>query len=225
MSPSAGVTAPLVTHLQHVAFAALVLHRMGGLVQWIRQQPVPAGNIVDEALGLGFGMTVGAPFDVQRVYELVGLDTGTSGVMAWKDAEAQIIGRTVDHLLRAIARPDHAPFCAARVADLMLALHELDFADPDAAVELEKDHLARLAHAIASEHGPIGPALLNRVPEYPRGELAPHAAAKMGKPWFEAFGPSAAAFPGPEWEDPFDDSVLRDGRDPQTTRMRHVAGW
>jgi len=225
MSPAASVTAPLVTHQQHVAFAALVLHRMGALVHWIRQQPVPAGNIVDEALGLGFGMTVGAPFDVQRVYELVGLDTGTSGVMVWKDAEAQIIGRTIDHLLRAIARPDQAPFCAARVADMMLALHELDFADAAAAVEMERCYLVRLSQAIASQRGPIGPALLTRVPEYPRGALAPHATAKMGKPWFEAFGPSAASFPGPEWEDPFDDSALKDGRDPKTTRMGHAAGW
>jgi hypothetical protein len=219
------IVKPLTTHFRQVAFATLVLYRMRSLLEWVRQQPAPAGNIVDEAVSLGFAMAGGTQFDVQRVYELVGIETGTNAVMLWKDGEAQIIGRTVDLLLRAIARPDQASVCAARAADMMLALHEYDFSDPRGAVEQERSHLGRLAQAIASVQGAIGPEVLRDLPEYRRGALAAHAASKVGYAWFESFGPAAASFPGPEWRDPYADAGLKDGRDPETTRKGHVEGW
>jgi hypothetical protein len=219
------VVSPLVTHHQQVGFSALVLHRMKGLIEWLRQKPVPAGNIVEEALSLGFAMAANAPFDIQRVYELVGVQTGTSGVMVWKDGEAKIIGGAIDLVLRAIARPDQGTSCAARIADRMMALHDFDFADANGAVETERQYLVRLAQAVASTRGPIGPAVLQVAPEYARGQLAQHAQRNVGRDWHEAFGPAAASFPGPEWNDPFQDDQLRDGHDPQTTRRGHVEGW
>ena len=219
------LVAPLSTHAQQVAFCALVLVRMKGFVEWLRQRPVPAGNIVDEATSLAFAMAQGAPFDQQRVYELVGIQTGSSGVMVWKDGEAKIVGGAIDLVLRSIARPDQASTCAARVADRMMALHDFVLADRAGAVDAERRHLARLAQAIAAERGAIGPAILQAVPEYARGALGPRAQALVGQDWFESFGPRAAAFPGPEWEDRFDDDKLRDGRDPATTRKAHVEGW
>jgi hypothetical protein len=225
MGQGAAVVSPLVTHPQQVGFSALVLFRMKGLVEWLRQQPVPAGNIVDEALSLGFAMSQGTPFDVQRVHELVGMQTGSNGVMVWKDGEAKIVGGAIDLVLRAIARPDQASSCAARITDRMMALHDFDFADARGAVEAERQHLARLAQTVGAERGPIGPGILQHVPEYARGPLAPQAHAKIGHDWYQSFGPAAASFPGPEWDDPFDDDSLRDGRDPATTRKGHVEGW
>ena len=225
MNVGTQIVSPLATHAQQVGFSTLVLHRMRTLVQWLRQQPTPAGNIVDEAVVLGFKMAGGAPFDIQRVYELVGIDTGQSGVMVWKDAEAKIVGKTVDLVLRSIARPDQARVCASRVSDMMLALHELDFAEARMAVEQERQYLMRLAQVIGAQQGPFGHWVLDQVREYPRGPLAQHAASKVGKDWFQSFGAAAALFPGPEWQDPFDDSFLKDGRDPQTTRTGHVEGW
>jgi hypothetical protein len=225
MSLGTSIVAPLVTHRQRVAFATLVLHRMRGLVPWLRQQPMPAGNVVDETLMLGFALARGLSVDLDRVYELVGIETGSNGVMVWKDGEAKIIGRTIDLVLRAVARPDQAALCAARAADMMLALHELVFNDARGAVEEERRHLGRIALVVGCEQGPIGPEVLDQTPEYTRGSLAPHAAQKVGKAWFESFGPSASSFPGPEWHDPFDDSSLKDGRDPHTRRTAHVEGW
>lgn len=225
MNLGAGLVTPLVTHAQQVGFSCLVLHRMKGLIEWLRQQPAPANNIVDEALALGFAMAGGAPFDVQRVYELVGVNTGTSGVSVWLDGEAKIIGRTIDLVLRAIARPDQASFCAARSADMMIALHGFDFADTHGTVETERQHLARLAQAVASQQGPIGISVLDLVPEYARGALAPHAQSKVGRDWFVSFGPAAASFPGPTWNDPYPGDQLADGRDPKATRTGHVEGW
>jgi hypothetical protein len=219
------IVAPLTTHPHHVAFATLVLHRMRGLVEWIRQQPAPANNIIDEALSLGFAMVGGTPFDIQRVYELVGCQTGTNGVMVWKDGEAQIVGRTIDLVLRSIARPDQAPVCSGRAADMMLSLHEFDFADARGAALVEREYLGRLAKTIAFARGPIGREILQALPEYRRGALATHAASKLGRDWFESFGPAAATFPGPEWEDPYVDEDLDDGNDPQTTRTGDVEGW
>jgi hypothetical protein len=222
---SMSVASSLVTHPQQVGFCALVLLRMKGLIEWLRQQPVPAGNVVEEALSLAFAMAQGAPFDVQRVHELVAVETGSNGVMVWKDGEAKIVGGAIDLVLRAIARSDQAASCASRIADRMMALHDFEFADPRTAVEAERQHLDRLAQAVGAERGPVGPAILQRVPEYARGPLAPHAAGKIGHEWYPSFGAQAASFPGPDWEDPFDDGALRDGRDPQTTRKGHVEGW
>lgn len=224
MSHGSSLVAALSAHRQEVAFATSTLHRMRGLVEWMRQQPAPANNIIDEAVTLGTAMATGQPFDVQRVYELVGSSTGTSGVMVWHDGEAKILGRTIDLVLRAIARPDQAHHCAARTADLMLALHELDLADTRAAVEAERAQLARIAQALAAPPAPA-PGFLALVPEYARGALAPHAQGKVGRDWFLTFGPTAASFPGPVWNDPFDDSGLADGKDPKTTRTGHVEGW
>jgi hypothetical protein len=225
MSLGTSIVAPLVTHRQRVAFATLVLHRMRSLIPWLRQQPMPAGNVVDEALSFGLAIGRGQAVDLDRVYELVGIETGSNGVMVWKDGEAKIIGRTIDLVLRAIARPDQAAVCAARSADMMLALHELVFEDARGAVEEERRHLARIALVVGCEQGPVGPEVLDQCPEYTRGPLAPHAVKKVGKAWFESFGPAATAFPGPEWSDPFDDSGLKDGRDPLTRRVKHVEGW
>lgn len=225
MSLGTSIVAPLITHRQRVAFATLGLHRMRALVPWLRQQPMPAGNLVDEALALGFALARGLSVDLDRVYELVGIETGTNGVMGWKDGEAKIVGRTIDLVLRAIARPDQAALCAARAADMMLALHELVFADARGAVEEERRHLARIALVVGCEQGAIGPEVLDQTPEYTRGSLAAITASKVGKAWFESFGPAAAAFPGPEWHDPFDDSALKDGHDPRTRRVGHVEGW
>jgi hypothetical protein len=225
MNLGSSLVAPLTTHTQRVAFATLVLFRMRALVEEIRRQPAPACNIVDEALGLGFSMAAGAPFDIQRVYELVGIDTGTSGVMVWKDGEAQIVGRSIDLVLRAIARPDQAATCAARAADMLLALHEFDFGDARAAVEQERQYLARLAQVVGAQQSRIEVGVLAHVPDYARGGLAAHAAAKVGKPWHESFGAAAATFPGPEWRDPYEGADLKDGRDPKTTRTGHVEGW
>lgn len=225
MNLGAGLVTPLATHAQQVGFAAVVLHRMKGLIEWLRQQPAPANNIADEALSLAFAMASGAPFDVQRVYELVGVQTGSSGVSVWLDGEAKIIGRTIDLVLRAIARPDQASFCAARTADMMLALHAFDLADVPGAVEAERLYLARLSQAVASVQGPIGTNILLVVPEYARGALAPHAQSKVGRDWFVSFGPAAASFPGPTWNDPYAADQLADGRDPKPTRTGHVEGW
>lgn len=225
MSQGTSITTPLTTHAQQVAFTTIVLHRMKGLIEWMRQQPAPANNLIDEALTLGFAMASGAPHDIQRVYELVGVETGKSGVMVWLDGEAQIVGRTIDLVHRAIARPDQAAVCAGRAADLMLALHELDLADARSALQAEHAHLGRLVQAIAARPGPVGQDVLAQVPEYARGALAPHAQSKVGRDWFQSFGPSAASFPGPVWTDPFEKAPLADGRDPKTTRTGHVEGW
>jgi hypothetical protein len=220
----ASIVAPITTHPQQVGFCAIVLHRMKGLVEWLRQQPAPANNVIDEALQIAFAMAGGGAFDIQRVYELVGTETGSNGVMVWQDGEAKIIGKTIDLVLRAIARPDQAAFCAGRVAELMIALHQFDFSDP-AAVETERQYLLRLAQAIAAQRGPVGLNVMSVVPEYRRGALAQHAQFKVGQDWFLSFGPSAASFPGPNWQDTADDSHLKDGRDPKTTRTGHVEGW
>lgn len=197
---------------------------MKALVGWLRQQPAPANNIIDEALANAFAMTTGVPFDVQRVYQLVGVETGTNGVSVWHDGEAKIIGRTIDLLLRAVARPDQANYCAARIADMSLALHMYDFGDAST-MQQENQYLLRLAESVAAQRGPLGPNLLSALQEYRRGPLAPHAQWKVGKPWFESFGAASASFPGPVWEDPFNDGHLKDGRDPATTKTGHVEGW
>lgn len=225
MNLGMSLVAPLTTHAQQVGFSALVLQRMKGLVEWMRQQPAPANNIIDEALALGFASAGGTPFDVQRVYELVKIETGSSGVTVWLDPEAKIIGRTIDLVLRAIARPDQAAFCAARSADMMIALHELDLADVRGAIDAERQHLSRLAHAVAAVRGPIGTSVLALVPEYARGALAAHAHAKVGRDWYVSFGPAAASYPGPTWENPYASDRLADGRDPESTRKGHVEGW
>jgi hypothetical protein len=216
----------LGAHHQQVGFAMLGLHRARGLIEWMRQAPVPGGNVVDEALALAAAAASHAPFDVQRVYELVGTSTGDGVAMVFKDAEAKIVGRMVDLVLRAIARPDQAAHSAGRVADMMLELHGFHFADPHGAVAAEAAHLGRIAQIVAATgHGPVGVHLLAHAPEYPRGPLAPHAAARVGKPYAESFGPAAQAWQGPDWRDPYDDSQLEDGRDTRTSRKGHVEGW
>lgn len=220
------IVAYLGAHHQQVGFAMLALHRAKGLVEWMRQGPAPGSNVVDEALALSTAAAAHAPFDPQRVYELVNTSPGDGVAMVFKDAEAKLVGRMVDLVLRAIARPDQAQHCAGRVADMMLELHRFHFADPHGAVAAEAAHLGRIAHFIAvTGNGPVGAQLLAHAPEYPRGPLAPHAAARVGKPYTESFGPAAQSWQGPDWQDPYDDSHLVDGRDPRTTRKGHVEGW
>ena len=226
MDHGRAIVAHLGAHHQQVGFAMLGLHRAKGLIEWMRQGPVPGGNIVDEALALSGGCAAHAPFDVQRVYELVGTRTGDGVAMVFSDAEAKIVGRMIDMVLRAVARPDQAAHCAGRVADLMLELHRFQFADGQGAVAAEAAHLGRIAQIIAATgQGPVGVQLLAHAPEYARGPLAPHAAAAVGKAYSEAFGLDAQAWRGPDWRDPWDDSALHDGRDPATTRKGHVEGW
>ena len=216
----------LGAHHQQVGFAMLGLHRAKGLIEWMRQGPVPGSNVVDEAISLSAAAASHVPFDVQRVYELVGTGTGDGVAMVFKDAEAKIIGPMVDLVLRAVARPDQAGHCAGRVSDLMLELHGFQFADAHGAVAAEAAHLGRIAHIVAATgHGPVGVHLLAHAPEYQRGPLAPHAAARVGQPYTESFGPAAQTWRGPDWRDPYDDSHLEDGRDTRTTRQGHVEDW
>lgn len=221
---------PVVSNLREphhaIAFGAVQLQRMRGLIEWMRQAPVAGSNVADEVQTFAMAACSGGSYDEQRVYELLGIRTGDGVGMCYKNGEVKIVARAIDLAVRMVARRDQAAYCAARIGDLMIDLHRFCFADAKTAMEAERSHQTKIAQAIAaSGQAPFGPHVLAPVPEYARGPLNPRAQASVGKPWHESFGPGAASFAEEEWEDPFDDSTLEDGRDPKTTRTGNVEGW
>ena len=164
MNVGTQIVSPLTTHAAQVGFATLVLPGCAPWCSGSASSPRPPATSSTRRSCSASRWPRGRPSTPSASTSSWGSSTGQSGVTVWKDAEAKIVGKTVDLVLRAIARPDQARVCASRVADVMLALHELDFAEPRMAVEQERQHLMRLAQAVGAQQGPIGHWVLTASP-------------------------------------------------------------